>query len=334
MHTIALHYALQTDLTIDGQAFDLKALLLLLNALDTENKLSLAATHCQYSYRKAWNLLQQFEDIFNQPLVNKQQGKGTRLSPLGRALINIEKTNNETAIDYLKTAEIIANKTLQPLLSASETLKIIASDSEKLNALREHASAIELETEGSRQALASYAEDKCELAGFHVALADNNVKLIADYCHYLDPQKDQFVLLERRQQGLISHPENPVHSVQQILRQKLRFVNRQVDSGTRLLFDTLLEAHNIAAEHINGYYHQEHTHLAVASMVSSRQADVGVGIKSAASRLQLNFSPVCDELYFLVFKTLTDKIKDLLEQLTEHQAIEILDYKTFIKRIS
>jgi len=59
------------------------------------------------------------------------------------------------------------------------------------------------------------------------------------------------------------------------------FDNRQIGSGTRLLFDNLLKQQNIKLGNINGYYHEEHTHLAVASMIASK-LKVGIEIESAA----------------------------------------------------
>jgi len=334
MSSIKLQHTLQTKLNYDNKEFDLTPLLLLLKGLDHTGNLRAAAADCQFSYRKAWNLLDQFEKIFDQTLVEKQRGKGSKLSELGIALLNTEKQNKATVTEQLKTADISANNIIHPLLSASQPLKIIASDSEKLNILRQQQTKINLEIEGSRQALEAYAEKKCDIAGFHIAAENNNEKQMTGYRQYLDPDNDHFFLLEHRQQGFISHPENPVSSFQQIINQQLTFVNRQQGSGTRLLLEAILTEQNIKKDLLNGYFHEEHTHLAVASMIISRQADAGFGIKNVATRLNLHFSPISHELYFLVFKSITPKVKQILEKLNNQKPIEIMDYKTFIDTIS
>lgn len=334
MSSIYLQYSLQSILKLNDQEFDLKPLLLLLNALNSSNNLRSAAMTCNFSYRKAWNLLQQFEEIFTQPLVEKQRGKGSKLSTLGLTLINLEKDNKVTLINHFNSAEIKANKILHPLLSQAEKLKIIASDSEKLNALRQQALNVEIETEGSGQALAAFADGKCEIAGFHIVTEQSTEKQFANYAQYFDPENDLFFLLEHRQQGLISHPAEPVNSLHQIVNKQLTFVNRQLGSGTRLLLENLLVTENIKPEQIKGYFHEEHTHLAVASVISSRQADAGLGVESAAKKLKLHFRVINHELYFLVFKQLNPNIQFVLEKLSAQQPVEIINYKTFLDKIS
>ncbi len=325
---------MQFNLHHNEQVYNLSPLLSLLNALDKCGNLRSAAKLCHFSYRKAWNLIQQFEHIIGQPLINKQRGKGSKLSEFGNALLTLEKQNKSVTFQQLADLDLQANKQLASLLPASQLIKIIASDSEKLKPLRHHGSNIELETEGSGHALSNYADSKCDLAGFHIAAGGNNQKQLTEFCQYLDPKQDQFVILESREQGLISHPDRPVESLQQIVDQQLVFVNRQIDSGTRLLLDTLLSSQQIKPDQLPGYYHEEHTHLAVASLISSRQADAGLGIKTVAQHLKLHFVAINQELYFLVFKSSNTKLVDLLKPLLAPQSLEILDFKSFLARIS
>ena len=51
---------------------------------------------------------------------------------------------------------------------------------------------------------------------------------------------------------------------------------------------------------IQGYEHEEFTHMAVAVAVASGLADTGLGILSAADALDLDFIPVGDEQYDLL----------------------------------
>jgi len=329
-----LKYQLKVSLSDNNHHHDLDPTLNLLTQIDIHENLQIASSYCNYSYRKAWNILKEAEHQFGQPLVEKQRGKGSQLSTLGKALLETTKDSNLFIKDILITEEDKANVLLESLKPVTEVLQIIASDSEILEQLRKYQLAIELHIDGSGQALSAYAEKTCELAGFHFGINDNNHKQIENHLPYFDPKQDKFILLESRQQGIISHPDRPVISFQQMIEQQLTFVNRQNGSGTRNLLNTLLKKQNINPNQLNGYYHEEHTHLAVASMVSSKQADAGLGIHSAAKRLKLQFTPISNELYFLVFKSLTPTIQQVIDKLSEHNSLEIINYKQFIKLIS
>jgi putative molybdopterin biosynthesis protein len=53
-------------------------------------------------------------------------------------------------------------------------------------------------------------------------------------------------------------------------------------------------------ENINGYQHEEFTHMSVAVAVLSGTVDTGLGIYAAAKALDLEFIPVVTEQYDLI----------------------------------
>jgi putative molybdopterin biosynthesis protein len=81
---------------------------------------------------------------------------------------------------------------------------------------------------------------------------------------------------------------------------RARYINRQRGAGTRLLLDYELQRRGISSEQIRGYEREEYTHLAVAVAVASGAADCGLGVRSAALALGLDFIPVGWERYDLV----------------------------------
>ena len=87
-------------------------------------------------------------------------------------------------------------------------------------------------------------------------------------------------------------PDNPkgIRDLQDIVRTKARFINRQRGSGTRLAVEKMLKDQGIDRGDIDGFYSEEFTHLAVAAAVASGMADVGVGIEAAAKKLGCNSS--------------------------------------------
>ena len=106
-----------------------------------------------------------------------------------------------------------------------------------------------------------------------------------------------------REQGLIVPKGNPkkLRGIKDLARKGLRFVNRQPGAGTRILLDYTLTKLGIAPDAIHGYEHEEVTHMAVAVAVASGLADTGLGVKSAAKALGLDFIPVEREDYDLIF---------------------------------
>ena len=104
----------------------------------------------------------------------------------------------------------------------------------------------------------------------------------------------------QRSQGLMVAPGNPlgVKGIADLPR--IRYVNRQKGSGTRVLLDYLLKQHRIESSDILDYDREELTHTAVAAAVAAGSADAGMGILSAARVYALGFIPVCMEEYDLL----------------------------------
>ncbi len=102
-----------------------------------------------------------------------------------------------------------------------------------------------------------------------------------------------------RLQGFMVQKGNPlgIKGVEDLLKEGLRYVNRQRGAGTRILLDYLLQQKGIQADQIYGYEREEFTHLSVAAQIASGSADAGLGIYSAAASYGLDFIPVCVEQY-------------------------------------
>jgi len=81
---------------------------------------------------------------------------------------------------------------------------------------------------------------------------------------------------------------------------KIKIINRQEGSGTRVLLDFELSRLGIDSNDINGYEREVNTHNEVAMAVLSGQADVGLGIFSAAKMLGLEFAHITKERYDLI----------------------------------
>jgi putative molybdopterin biosynthesis protein len=98
------------------------------------------------------------------------------------------------------------------------------------------------------------------------------------------------VHLWRREQGLLVPPGNPrgVESIRDLAA--LRLVRRPAGTGTRTLLDRLLLDAGIEPEAISGPTVE--LHLDVALAVATGEADAGLGLRSAATPLGLDFVPL------------------------------------------
>ena len=112
-------------------------------------------------------------------------------------------------------------------------------------------------------------------------------------------------LLFYRLQGMILKKGNPrnILSVEDLARKDISIINRQPGAGTRVLLDYFLSQKGISPGSIRGYTVQCATHFDAANRVALDFADAAFGIKSAADALGLDFLPLAEEPYELIFRT-------------------------------
>jgi putative molybdopterin biosynthesis protein len=170
---------------------------------------------------------------------------------------------------------------------------------------------------GSLGGLTALRDGLCHVAGSHL-LDPESGEYTLPYLERLMPGREVSVVrLVHREQGLILAPGNPLalEGIEDVAERGLRYVNRQRGAGTRVLLDHELARRGISPEAIVGYEREEHTHLAVAAAVAAGRADCGLGVLAAARAFGLDFVPVAQEPYDLVFEP--DPILDPLWSLLE-----------------
>lgn len=142
----------------------------------------------------------------------------------------------------------------------------------------------------------------CHMAGSHLLEPADGSYNVAALRRYLPDRALRVVTFMHREQGFFVPRGNPrgIHSVHDLVGTGVRFVNRQAGSGTRVLFDYELQRHNLEADDISGYGYDEYTHMAVAVAILSGKADTGLGVRSAANALGLDFVPLAEERYDLL----------------------------------
>jgi putative molybdopterin biosynthesis protein len=172
---------------------------------------------------------------------------------------------------------------------------------------------------GSLEGLMMLYRGQCDMAAIHL-LDPTSQEYNLPFIHQLFVYESIAVLrLAARQQGFIVAKGNPrsILDFSDLVRNDVQFVNRQKGAGTRFLLDSKLSSYGINPSKINGYSNEEWNHLSAASYISRGMADVTFGIQSAASHLGLDFVPVAQENFDLVFR-FTEENKESLTQLIHY----------------
>jgi molybdate transport repressor ModE-like protein len=300
---------------------DTASLLGLLLGIADSGSIAQGAKAVGLSYRYAWGLLREAERLFGQQLLESGRGRGTALTPLAQKLVWADR---RIAARLSPTLDSLASELETELSKVSSqalrAIRIDASHGFAVAALTGMLARIELPLElryrTSTDAVAALSRRECDLAGFHVPAGRFEAPTAAWYMRWLDPAQHSLVHIAGREQGLFVGRGNPlgVKSLADLTRPEVRFVNRQVGSGTRMLLELMLAAQGIAPETINGYNSAEFTHSAVAAYIASGMADVGIGVRTAAERFSLDFIPLIRERYFFALRT--DALDDpLMRQL-------------------
>jgi putative molybdopterin biosynthesis protein len=104
-----------------------------------------------------------------------------------------------------------------------------------------------------------------------------------------------------RELGLLVAPGNPksIASIRDLARPRLRFINRQVGSGTRIYLDQQLAQARLNPKRISGYEITVSTHLEVGLQILQGQADAGLATRTTAQLLGLEFQSLTRERFDL-----------------------------------
>ncbi len=155
---------------------------------------------------------------------------------------------------------------------------------------------------GSMGGFMAMRRGEAHIAGTHLIDEETGEYNVPYVERLLDAENYALVNLVHREQGFIVLPGNPknIAGFGDLAREGVAFVNRQRGAGTRVLLDMELGRLGIDPYAVKGYSHEEYTHMGVAASVANGAADVGLGIRSAAVALGLDFVPVSMEQYDLL----------------------------------
>jgi molybdate-binding protein/DNA-binding PadR family transcriptional regulator len=152
---------------------------------------------------------------------------------------------------------------------------------------------------GSYGGLWALQRREADAAALHLFDAESN-EYNAPFVRHMLPEGDWVLVnLAWRENGLIVARGNPrqVTGVRDLLREDVRFINRQREAGTRVLLTRSLREAAIDPAAIAGWDRAVATHEAVARAIVLGHAGVGPGLRATAASWDLDFVPLAQERY-------------------------------------
>jgi hypothetical protein len=203
----------------DGRA--MLVMLDFLNEIRATGKITRAAEHAHMSYRHCWNLIEKWA----------AQRLQARLRPqLQNLAQELETDINEALPQRANIVRVHASHGF----AVSKLRELLSRDSDI---------AVDLRYVSNQNSLVSLAHGGCDLAGVHLPQGELRKKAISAAKQWLIPREHRVIGFVTREMGLMVKRGNPlgIDSLERLLDPAVRFVNRDPDSGTRRLFDQLVE---------------------------------------------------------------------------------------------
>ena len=315
MHRLLFHYAFDPTPSEpareghEAHALIRNPLLDLLHAVQSTGSISAASRQLQLSYRHVWGELKRWEIELGHELLIWEKGQAARLSEFGTKLLWAERQAQARLSSQIEALRADLERAFAVAFDDQQhVLTLYASHDDALSALRVHAAQhhqlhLDVRFTGSVDAIRALNEGRCVMAGFHTVRQPQSGTLSErTYKPLLKPGLHKIIGFATRTQGLMVAPGNPlqIHTLQDLTTRPVRYVNRALGTGTRVLLDELLAQRGLDARHITGYPLTEPSHAAVAQAIAGGQADAGLGIEAAARARGLDFVPLVEEDYHLV----------------------------------
>ena len=185
------------------------------------------------------------------------------------------------------------------LLGGHPVLRLAGSDDPGLDIVLRHADArvVTVGTRGSFHGLTRIWQGTADAAAIHLRhrSGGHNSPFARTL---LRGRRPAIIHLWRREQGWLTPAGNPDHITHPGDLRALRIARRPFGTGTRVLLDQLLTEAGIPPASVTGP--EAASHLEVAISVASGQADAGLGVRAAATALDLGFVPVAWEDFDIV----------------------------------
>ena len=223
-------------------------------------------------------------------------------------LVDTQVVRGFTEKYYAATAQAFTlNEIILPEDAGPDTLLVLGSHDLALEILAgdqdgDHSRLMTLAV-GSLNGLIGLRQGNAHIASCHLLDARSGEFNTSFVRHFFPDQPMLLITLAHREQGLIVAQGNPLNikGLKDLEHSGLRLINRNPGSGTRIWLDQQLQHLGIQPENISGYTHEVRTHTTAAEMIAKGSADLGIGLRAAASQFELDFIPLFEERFDLVF---------------------------------
>ncbi|PJY99439.1 MULTISPECIES: substrate-binding domain-containing protein [Bacillus] len=184
---------------------------------------------------------------------------------------------------------------------------------------------------GSLNSLIDMYQGKCDIVSLHLYDAETG-QYNAPYAKRI-LSGEPFCLINAvlRKAGLYVQKGNPknIQGWDDLRRADIRMINREKGSGARVLLDEQLGLLGVNPADIKGYGDIVTDHYAVASQVSSGQADAGIGAQHAAHMGSVDFIPLIDEQYDIVVLKKQEQLVKAVKEILNSE-----DYKASLSHLN
>jgi molybdate-binding protein len=225
---------------------------------------------------------------------------GTTASTIGRAERTLADAGVIVTADRRRTRVAIGGAVAaRKFLHAGRVFRLAGSDDPALDVVtRDVGRAVQpVGAEGSFGGLRAVRQGRADGAAVHLMHHTGvyNAPFARGLLRGLRPH---LIHLWRREQGLLVPPGNPHGLTTAGDLAGLRVAKRRQGTGTRVLLDRLLRAAGRDPDAVRGP--ETDSHLETALSVASGVVDAGLGVRSVARDLDLDFVPLVSEQYDVV----------------------------------
>lgn len=184
----------------------------------------------------------------------------------------------------------------------------------------------------SKLALTWLKEGKVHIAGSHLKDPKSGEFNLPYVREKFAGEDILVVTFARWEEGFVVASGNPkgIRKAQDLARKGVRFVNREVGSGSRALLDKLLTDAGVPSSKVHGYDRIAFGHLPAAFHVLLGEVDACLATRSAAQTFGLDFMPLHSARYDLVMRKRTGDLPsvkafvDVLQRTTLRRKLEVL----------
>ena len=279
----------------------------LLILIDTLGSILAASKKMEIPYSRAWEYISKVERFLGIRIIESKRGGrkggGTKLTQDGEKLVN----------RYLSEYKKHLNRELniREIPAPIKKMFIYAGSNDILlehifGMMMKEGIAIEKHWIGSLRGLASLVLDECNLTGIHLLDIDTGEYNVSYIKKYTPTENIILIRGYGREIGFITREEMTYDNIlEEIIKGKLRIINRNRGSGTRLIIEAILNKEAIEQKlnademkkKIKGYSDIVYTHLDTARKIALREADVGIGLRTASQIYKLKFIHIAWEKF-------------------------------------